>query len=175
MPRASKSEKVPETMKPFFEAVVALTDDVCRKHLNDEYAVLARQAAAALCRKRPSPLSHGKAESWACGIVHALGFVNFLFDKSQKPYMNAADLCKAFGLSTSTGSAKAKVVRDILKMMRFDPNWCLPSKMERNPMAWLITVNGFLVDARSMPLEIQEEAYRKGLIPYLPGSREPDA
>jgi hypothetical protein len=35
-------------------------------------------------------------------------------------------------------------------------------------MAWLITVNGFMVDTRSMPLEIQEEAYRKGLIPYIP-------
>lgn len=168
MPRVSKSEKFPEQMKPVFEAVVSLTDEVCKRHLNDEYATLARQAAAALCRKRPSPLSHGKANSWACGIVYALGFVNFLFDKSQKPYMNSTDLCKAFGLSASTGSAKSKVVRDILKMMQFDPNWCLPSKMEKNPIAWLITVNGLMVDARSMPLEIQEEAFRRGLIPYIP-------
>lgn len=168
MPRVSKSEKVPEQMKPVFEAIVSLTDEVCKRHLNDEYATLARQAAAALCRKRPSPLSHGKANSWACGIVYALGFVNFLFDKSQKPYMNSTDLCKEFGLSASTGSAKSKVVRDILKMMQFDPNWCLPSKMEKNPIAWLITVNGLMVDARSMPLEIQEEAFRRGLIPYIP-------
>ncbi|GKT10808.1 DUF6398 domain-containing protein [Desulforhabdus sp. TSK] len=168
MPRVSKSEKVPEQMRPIFDAVVSLTDEVCKKHLNEEYATLARQAAAAFCRKRPSPLSHGKANSWACGIVYALGAVNFLFDKSQDPHMNATDLCNAFGLSASTGAAKSKVVRDVLKMTQFDPNWCLPSKLDSNPVAWLITVNGFMVDARAMPLAIQEEAYRKGLIPYIP-------
>lgn len=152
MPRVTKSEKVPEQMKSIFEAVVSLTDEVCKKHLNEEYAALARQAAAALCRKRPSPLSHGKANSWACGIVYALGTINFLFDKSQEPYMNASHLCNAFGLSASTGAAKSKAVRDVLKMTQFDPNWCLPSRLDRNPMAWLITVNGFLVDARSMRL-----------------------
>lgn len=162
-------------MKPYFEAIVGLTDEFCKKHLTDEYAVLARQAAAALCRKRPSPLAQGKAEGWACGILHALGFVNFLFDKSKKPYIGAADLYKAFGLSASTGSAKSKAVRDSLKMMRFDPNWTLPSKLARNPMAWLITVNGFPVDARMMPLEVQEEAYRKGLIPSIPGRPKSDA
>jgi hypothetical protein len=126
--------------------------------------------AANASRKRPSPLSHGKANSWACGIVYALGTINFLFDKSQEPYMNATDLCKAFGLSASTGAAKSKVVRDVLKMSYFDPNWCLPSLLDHNPMAWMITVNGFIVDARGMPIEIQEEAHRKGLPTFRTGA-----
>ena len=36
-------------------------------------------------------------------------------------------------------------------------------------MVWMIEVNGFVVDARHLRREIQEEAYRKGLIPYVPG------
>jgi hypothetical protein len=32
----------------------------------------------------------------------------------------------------------------------------------------MITVDGFIIDARYAPREIQEEALRKGLIPYLP-------
>jgi hypothetical protein len=40
--------------------------------------------------------------------------------------------------------------------------------MDDNPMAWMIMVNGFIVDVRYMPRAIQEEAYRKGLIPYMP-------
>jgi hypothetical protein len=32
----------------------------------------------------------------------------------------------------------------------------------------LIQVDGLIVDARSMSFEIQEEAFRRGLIPYLP-------
>ena len=30
---------------------------------------------------------------------------------------------------------------------------------------------GFAVDVRQMPRDIQEVAYEKGLIPYLPGER----
>ena len=32
-------------------------------------------------------------------------------------------------------------------------------------------INGLVVDAREAPREIQEEALRGGLIPYLPGER----
>lgn len=35
-------------------------------------------------------------------------------------------------------------------------------------MAWLISVNGFIVDARNLPREVQEIALAKGLIPYNP-------
>ncbi|MDO9103428.1 MAG: DUF6398 domain-containing protein [Methylovulum sp.] len=172
MTKTNKSEQVPKNMQPVFDAIVALTGDFSSQHLNDEYAQLARYVTATLCRKRPSPLVSGHANTWACGIIYALGFVNFLFDKSEKPYISATDLCKGFNISTSTGSAKSKVVRDSLKMMQFDPNWCLPSKLDNNPMAWLITVNGLMLDARHLPREIQEMAYQKGLIPYIPADKE---
>jgi hypothetical protein len=174
MPKITKSEKVPKDMQDKFDAIVALTDPVCKEHLDEEYAQLARQATAALCRKRPSPLRSGRVDSWACGIVYALGFVNFLFDKSQDPHMSAADLCAAFGVAKSTGAAKSKVVRDALDMMQMDPHWYRPSQLDDNMMAWMIMVNGLIVDARSLPLEIQEIAYQKGLIPYIPGKREND-
>jgi hypothetical protein len=171
MANINKSEQVPKNMQMVFDSIVALTDEFSHQHLNDEYAQLARYATAALCRKRPSPLVSGYADSWACGIIYALGFVNFLFDKSQKPYINATDLCKSFNISKSTGSAKSKVVRDTLKMMQLDPNWCLPSKLDDNPMAWLIMVNGLAVDARHLSRDIQEIAYQKGLIPYIPADK----
>jgi hypothetical protein len=171
MPPITKSERVPKPMQATFDAIVALTDTFCRAHLDEEYAQLARQATAALCRKRPSPLATGNAKTWACGIVYALGSANFLFDKSQQPTMRAADLCAGFGVSQSTGSAKAKAVRDALDMGQMDPQWYRPSKMEDNPLAWMIMVDGFAVDMRQMPREVQEIAYEKGLIPYIPGDR----
>lgn len=158
-------------MQDIFNAIVALTDTFCTAHLDNEYARLARQATAALCRQRPSPLTTGNVQTWACGIVYALGSVNFLFDKTQTPSMSAAELCAAFGVSKSTGAAKSKVVRDALAMYQMDPRWYCPSKMEDNSLAWMITVNGFIVDARHMPRDIQEAAYAKGLIPYLPEQR----
>lgn len=158
-------------MQVIFDTIVTLTDEFSHQHLNDEYALLARYATAALCRKRPSPLVNGYANSWACGIIYALGFVNFLFDKSQTPYINATDLCENFNISKSTGSAKSKVVRDALKMTQLDPNWCLPSKLDDNPMAWIIMLNGFAVDVRHLSRDIQEIAYQKGLIPYIPADK----
>jgi len=35
----------------------------------------------------------------------------------------------------------------------------------------MIQVNGFVLDARILKREIQEEALRKGLIPYIPERR----
>ncbi|MGH8064490.1 MAG: DUF6398 domain-containing protein [Candidatus Entotheonellia bacterium] len=133
MARISQSERVPKPMQDTFNAIIALTDAFCRAHLDEEYAQLARQATAALCRKRSSPLAQGKLNTWACGIVYALGFVNFLFDRSQHPSMSAAELCAGFGVSKSTGAAKAKVVREALAMGQMDPRWYRPSKMEVNP------------------------------------------
>lgn len=170
MARTTKSEKVPEKMRAKFDAIVALTDQVCQEHLDEEYAQLARQATAALCRKRPSPLLSGRVNTWACGIVYALGFVNFLFDNTQDPHMNAADLCAAFGVAKSTAGSKSRAVRDALKMAQFDPNWYRPSKLDENPSAWMIMVDDWVVDARRLPPELQEIAYEKGLIPYVPGS-----
>ena len=154
-------------MQATFEAITALTDEFCSEHLNDEYGQLARQVTAAMCRKRPSPMERGRHATWACGVVYALGFVNFLFDSNNQPYMSAIDLCKEFGVSKSTGYTKSKVIRDALGMCQLDPDWCLPSLLDDNPLAWMIEVNGLLVDARMMPVEIQEIAYEKGLIPYI--------
>lgn len=155
-------------MKPTYDRLTVIIESVCGEHLNEEYAELARQAAAALARNRPSPLLSGKPESWACGIVYALGQINFLSDKSQTPHIRLEDLCHLFGVSPATGAAKAKVVRDSLKMHHLDWHWMLPSRREENSMAWMISVNGLICDARSLPREIQEEAFRKGYIPYVP-------
>ncbi len=39
----------------------------------------------------------------------------------------------------------------------------------RNPLVWIIEVNGVAMDARHVPMDIQmEEACRRGLIPYVP-------
>ena len=169
MARISKSEKVPQQLQPRFQAVVLVTDRFCSEHLNEEYAQLARQAAASLGGKRPSPLAQGRADTWACGIVYALGTVNFLFATSEDPHMRAAELCEGFGVSQSTGSAKGKAVRKALGMFQLHPNWCLHSKRGKNPLTWMLTVNGMVVDVRYMPREVQEIAYEKGLIPYIPG------
>ncbi|WP_286818653.1 DUF6398 domain-containing protein, partial [Desulfobacter sp. UBA2225] len=86
----------------------------------------------------------------------------------QTPHVETAKLYEAFGVKPSTGQAKSKQVRTLLKMTPFDVNWTLPSRMEDHPLAWMIQLNGFIVDVRTQSKEIQEIAYKKGLIPYIP-------
>ena len=163
-----KSHSVPKKMRAKYETIVGMTDAFCQAHLNEEYAELCRKLAATLSRKRPSPLESGRAKSWAGGIVYTIGRVNFLFDKSQTPHLGAKELCKRMGVSQGTASGKSTQIMDMLNIVQFHPEWTLPSLMDENPLAWMISVNGFIMDARHAPREIQEEAYRLGLIPYLP-------
>lgn len=63
-------------------------------------------------------------------------------------------------------------IRKMFRMHQLDPNWTLPRRLEDNPMVWTLEVNGFLVDVRRAPREVQEIAFRKGLIPYIPADRQ---
>jgi len=163
----TKSTKIPQDWEQPFAVLTGLTDSFCADHLDQEYAELARCAIAALCRKRPSPLVNGNAQTWACAVLYALGQINFLTDRASKPYMAMADLCSAFGIGSSTGGNKAKVVRQALGMRQFDHRWTLPSRLANSPGIWLIEVNGIVADARKMPLVVQRAAVDKGLIPYV--------
>jgi len=169
MSKRSTSQQVPKDMQVRFDDITRLTDDFSQAYLTDEYASLCRELTAMLCRKRPSPLSQGKVATWACGIVHAVGTVNFLFDTSQTPHVPASQIASYFGLSSSTMQAKSKQIRDVLDMYQMDPNWTLPSMIDQNPLIWMLEVNGLIMDVRHAPRDIQEEAFRKGLIPYIPG------
>jgi hypothetical protein len=154
------------------QVVIGLIDQFCKEHLNEEYAVLCRKLAEKLGRKRPSPLLHGSPNAWASGIVRAVGSVNFLHDKSQTPYMRSTDIDHYLGTSPSSGAAKLATIRKMFKMYQLDPNWTLPSRLEDNPMVWMLQVNGFMVDVRHAPREVQEIAFKKGLIPYIPADRQ---
>jgi hypothetical protein len=106
--------KIPKAVRPVAEEVITITDEVCGKLLDAEYAVLARQVVAKLARKRPSPLLSGRRTTWAAGVVYALGQVNFLSDPAREPYLTADELSEAFGVAKATMGSKAKQVRDLL-------------------------------------------------------------
>lgn len=160
--------RIPVAMRPMAEKVIALTDAVCADLLDEEYAGLARNAVAKLARKRPSPMQSGRPATWAGGVVYALGQVNFLFDRSTEPHATHDDLAAAFGLSKSTLSQKAKQIRDILKMSWGNAEFLSAAMTDRSPLLWWVQVDGLPYDARQLPVEIQVEAYLKGIIPYVP-------
>ncbi|HLG71611.1 MAG TPA: DUF6398 domain-containing protein [Chloroflexota bacterium] len=161
--------QVPRDLRPVYEAITTVTDEMCHEHLTDEYGELVRSMTAALCRKRPSPLAYGNLTVWACAIVHTVGGVNFLFDPSQTPHMTATDLASGFGVSKSTVAAKVATIRRLLRVYDLEPRWTLPSRLANNPLVWMVMdANGFIVDIRTLPRAVQEAAVHQGAIPYLP-------
>ena len=162
---------VPKTMQEKYDEVAAILIPYCDEYLNSEYKELCIHALEKLCRKRPSPLLSGRAGTWAAGIVYAIGQINFVFDKRQPVHMTAEELAAPFGVSKSTASSKGAEVRKLLKIDRFSAEWTLASEIEKNPMLWMVMVNGLPVDARGLPLELQEYCAARGLIPYVPGRR----
>jgi hypothetical protein len=154
-------------MPSSFERISALTDEFCVERLDAEYADLCRKLVAKLARKRPSPLVRGEPRIWAAAALYAVGSANFLFDRSQSPHLSGDELAALTGVPKSTMANKAKRIRDLVGLGPLDFEFCRRELLERNPLAWLVEVNGIPVDARWLPPELQAEARRKGLIPDL--------
>jgi hypothetical protein len=153
--------------------IIELTNAFCQNHLNEQYRELCEDLAWAVFEEELA-LEKGRPAGWASGIVHAIGYVNFLQDPSQSPHMRSMQIAEEFGVSQQTMQNKSKIIRDKLDLTQMDPEWCLSSLIGDNPLVWMLEVDGFVIDARSAPIEFQQEAYRLGLIPYIPGEDSPD-
>ena len=63
--------------------------------------MIAEKLISKLGRKRDVPFAAGQSEIWAAAVIHALGTINFLFDKSGKPYTTIDELNDCFGTKKS--------------------------------------------------------------------------
>ena len=170
-PVDTKGANVPKAMSAKYMEIAEIIEAFCDEKMNAEYKELCLKALARLCRKRPSPIAYGKARTWACGIVYAIGQNNFIFDKSQPINMTAGEIADGFGLSKNTAGSKAGEVRKLLNLSYSNHEFVLQELLKDSPMIWMLSVNGFYTDIRHMPREVQEQAYNKGLIPYIPADR----
>lgn len=174
----TKGAKIPKEMSSRYMEIAVIITAFCDEKLNAEYNEICLRALQKLCRKRSSashktpPLISGKARTWACGIIYAIGSVNFIFDKTQPINLTAAEIAEWFELSKSTASNKAAEINKLLDLSYFNTEFLLKDLIDNNPAIWFLNVDGLIVDIRDMPYELQEEAFRKGLIPYIPGDVE---
>ncbi len=159
---------VPKAMAERYAEIAQIIASFCAEKLNDEYEKISLYALAKLCRKRPSPLLGGRPKTWACGIVYAIGSSNFIFDKTQPIHMTAAEIAGWFGLAPSTAGNKASEIIRLLDISYMSAEYMLKANIDHNPAIWMMHVNGRIVDIRDMPKDVQEEAYRRGMIPYIP-------
>ncbi len=158
-------------MRPVASAITAITDALCEEKLDDEYRDLCCGLVDRLARKRPSPIARGRPEIWAAGVIYTVGSLNFLFDRSQQLNLTSDELADCLDVAKSTMANKAALIRKILGLRWFEPDLTRGEMLERHPMAWLVELDGLVVDARRLPAELQDEARKRGLIPDLDRQR----
>jgi len=162
--------RIPKALHDEVEQIMGLTDGFAVEHLDTEYGDLCRRLVARLARKRPSPLMRGDLRIWAAAIIHTIGSINFLFDRTQSPHMTGHQLSALTGVPKSTLANKARLIKDALRLQPIDPTLCRWELLAEHPFAWLVEINGVLVDVRRLPVEVQIEAHRRGVIPTRPGA-----
>src|SRR5215211_5113792 len=139
--------RIPAALRGRAQQIIDVTDMACREHLDDEYGRLARRLVARLARKRPSPLARGDARIWAAGVIYAVGQLNFLFDRSQTPHMTPDQLAAALGVVKTTMANKAGVINRTLGLAAYEPELTRRAVLEQHSLAWLVELDGFIVDA----------------------------
>lgn len=149
--------------------ISALIEEFCTSLLTESYVEVCGKLLVAAYGAR-LPLARGKAQSWAAGIVHAAGMINYLHDPASDPQMKLRDIAQHFGVSPATMENKSREIRDAVNAFALDPRFCLPEHMVNNPLVWLKSMNGIIIDFRTQPREMQEAALKAGLIPFIPKS-----
>ena len=153
-----------EKVEAISQQLLALTGDFCDQYLDNDYKQLCEKLILKMGRKRQVPFLSGRVNIWAASIIYALGQINFLFDRSFKPYVSADDIADHFGASKNTIGQKAKKIRDMFKMGYWDEEFGTPEMRARNPLKGLVVVDGLIIPASTLPPEVQEELRRQGII-----------
>ena len=129
--------------------------EFCDKSLNAEYFELSEKLIQKLGCKKNVPFLTGKSEIWAAAVIHALGTINFLFDKASEPYVTVDEINVFFETNKSTVTGKSKLIRDLLKLSAWDNEFSTNRMNEVNPFDNLVMVDGLIVPLNTLPEEYQ--------------------
>lgn len=139
-----------QLLKERQQLIIDLVKDFCLEKINKEYFELSESLIKKLGRKRNPPFLTGQPEIWAAAVIHALGTINFLFDKSAEPYVSIDEINDFFKTKKSTTSSKSKLIRDLLKLRHWDNEFSTSSMQQNNPFANLMMINGIIISRDSL-------------------------
>ncbi len=114
-------------------------------------------------------LRAGKRGGWIAGILYALRKVNGAGRGPHAWFPDTAAVCEALGVSQQTMERRGKEIYAALLLEEFEPRFVLAGVLRDEAVFWTQTTpDGRTVDLRTLPRELQEEAVRAGVIPYVP-------
>ena len=121
----------------------------CSAKLNEEYLELAEKLLAKMSRKRYVPFETGKVEIWAAAIIHALGMINFLFDKTQTPHVTHQEIHDFFGTKKASVGNKSKEIRNMFKIEYFDDEFSTRKMLANSPYNRFVVLSNGMIAMRT--------------------------
>jgi hypothetical protein len=129
-----------------------LLREYCQSSLDDEfYEVCVLLLEDSVLNE--FPLLKSKVQSWAAGIVHAAGRINYLFDSDSELYRPASEIAGYFGVSLSTMFVKSRLIFEGLDTNVLDPRYCIERVLENHPLTQFAEMIELLADR----LDIDDE------------------
>lgn len=158
-PKIKQKQVSKEKLQARIAKIREQTSSFCKKKLDDDYQRLITKLIEKLEKESPSPLLKGKEEIWSAAIVHSLGQVNFLYDKSSEPYVRFDLLNAYFRTKKSTVGNRAKEIRTMFGMDSMTNTEFMTERYkESNQLLNMVMVDGFIVHISSLPAKYQEIA-----------------
>lgn len=98
------------------EEIIQMIGEFCDECLDDEFKDLSVRLAYRLADTEGVSFDSDKAENWACGIIYAVGQLNFLFERVFEPYIDRDELCYYFSTKRTKINNKARDIRRLLDL-----------------------------------------------------------
>ncbi len=138
------------------QRLLDMTTTFCAQNLDEHYFVLAEKLIKKMGRKREVPFARGRLDIWASAVIHAIGSINFLFDKSFEPYVSSEDVNAHFETKKSSVSAKAQAIKKMFGLAYYDKEFSTPMMQENNPFSEMVMFNGFIAPITMLPEGVQQ-------------------
>jgi hypothetical protein len=157
---------VPDGLRPVATEVLAHLDDICQQLLDDDgYRGVCELVVARLAGVPTRPLERGRPRAWATSVVHLVCSANRLIVGARGPHLSADQLASIGGVTASVMRARTRRIRQLLAYEPEDPALWPPARLAHHPTAWIVELQGRLVDARNLPRREQRRLHDRGLIP----------
>ena len=138
--------------------LLELTGTFCAQKLNDEYFELCERLIKKMGRKRDVPFKRGRLEIWAAAVIHTIGSINFLGDKSFEPYLSSREIHDHFGTKSTTVSNKAGTIKDMFDLWYYNPEFSTDHMQRNNPFNDLVMVDDMIWPIDSLPEDMRRIA-----------------
>lgn len=126
--------------------------------MNDNFKDKAIELTNKLSRKRPSPLSSGRAKTWAGGILDTIMKINFIYDQGNPLYIMKRDFVQKIGVSQNTINKKSNEIMDSLNISIFSSEWFVEGNDDFNMNNVLQSQNQLLELTRNIELALEEDS-----------------